>query len=258
MPDPRSDRWAAENLGFLHVATITAAHGVRGEAKAVAEGHFPSFRLSSQESAHTRYILLPGRRYPRPVSIAPARKASQKGTWILRIAGVHSREHVAALRGARLYVKEQDRPNLNPDEFMVADLVGCRVHTLAEEPHPQQLVGVVETVLMKDDICRASGSGDAAAAVAADLLEVALFHVPDESAPPPADVLGQPDHRFRGDIPEAANRVLVPFVKQVVPHVDLERATITIDPPPGLLDIALVNRKEKRRPPRGLLMSAKY
>lgn len=241
-PPPPTDRWSPERLGFLHVATITGAHGVRGEAKARCASDFGAYRLgagASERCAH--FLLLPGRRYPRPVGLADGRPASQPGAWILRLRGVSSREHVLALRGARIFVRETDRPRLRPGEFLVGDLVGARV-TLQGGI---EVIGVVESVVTRDELCDAAGSGKAGAAVAADLLEVALFDVPQGSG------------KFDGDIPEPAKRVLVPFVTEVVPGVDADAGSVVLDPPRGLLDIAVVNRKEKLRTPRGLLMPAK-
>lgn len=226
---------------------------MRGEAKAVSEGHFSVSRLGPGVHLHDRYLLLPGRRYPRPVLISAGRKASQKNTWILRLEGIDSREDVIRFRGARVYVKEGDRPKLARDEFMVADLVGSRVRCVGDDT----VIGVVDSVITKDDLCTAAGSGAAAAAVAADLLEIAIFPVKEDPCNEPEGHPDRVDTSFKGDIPEKAKRVLVPFVKQVVPFVDRKNSIINIDPPEGLLDIAVVNRKEKPRPPRGLLMAAK-
>lgn len=250
--DPREDRWAPENLGFIHVGTITGAHGLKGEAKVLAEGQFSAERLGTGSLTGQplqRYLLLPGRRYPRPVRVGVGRRGSQKDTWILTVGDAKSREEVAELRGARIYVKENDRPKLERDEFMVGDLVGGRVRLRDEG-----FVGVVESVLTRDELCRSSGSGEAGAAVASDLIEVALFQIPEGSRD---DTQDEGDLKYRGEIPERAKRVLVPFVKEIVPFVDVKRAEIVLDPPQGLLDIAVVNRREKKRAPRGLLMPAR-
>lgn len=60
-----------------------------------------------------------------------------------------------------------------------------------------------------------------------ELLEVA--HLP-----------GQPLLVVRGDedVTGARREVLIPFVREIVPTVDLDQGVIVIDPPPGLLDEA--------------------
>lgn len=264
-PDPREDQWAPENLGFLHIATITGPHGVKGEVKAYSSGEFATVRLGPGAHKTPRYLLLPGRRYPRPVFILSGRPASRKGVWILKVEGVSSREDVENVRGARLYVKDTDRPKLARGEFMIGDLVGSRVSCLIHpgdetndvwytavtrrgEIKATSPIGVVDTVITRDDLCEASGGGPSSAAVANDLIEVATF-----------DMTPFANHKtlFSHEIPETATRVLIPFVHQIVPLVNIEERIVVIDPPPGLMTIAVVNRKEKVRPLRGLLMPAK-
>lgn len=277
--DPRSDPHSPEKLGFLHVATITAPHGVFGAVKATSTSDFAEHRLSPHSSTQ-RYILLPGRRYPRPVSILSARRASRQQVWILQLGDILRFGRVSApediqrlrLRGAQIYVRAQDRPPLARGEFVVADLVDMRVAlrestfepaTPDNEPSAEAYyvarkrrgaviaagnpIGVVESIITGKELCRASGSGASSAAVANDLLEIALFEHPalnDEQS-------------FAVEIPEEATRVLVPFVRQIVPVVDQSVSLVVLDPPPGLFSATVVNRSAKPRPPRGLLMAAR-
>ncbi|KAI0567585.1 16S rRNA processing protein RimM [Gracilaria domingensis] len=262
--DPRLDQWAPEKFGFLHVATITGVHGVKGELKARTEGDFNRVRLSANKNAQQRYILLPGRRYPRPVNLTAGRQASQRNAWILKLDCFGDRESIHKLRGARLYVRESDRPSLGQGEFMVVDLVGSRVVLpLAADDDDSwytsdakgqtaviragEPIGIVDSVITRQDLCDASGSGKNGASVASDLIEIALFDLPDQHVH--SGLYNEPP-------PDEARRVLVPFVDQIVPVVDASSAVIVLDPPEGLLDIAVVNRKRKARPPRGLLMPA--
>lgn len=228
-----SDPWAPEALGFVLVGTVVGAHGVRGEAKVRADTDFGRQRLGVVASAAQRYLLLPGRRYPRPVGVAAGRPATQEDVWILRFEGMGNREEVEKRRGARIYVKEVDRPRMSREEFLVGDLVGMGV-ALAEEPG--QVFGRVVGVITRQELCAASGAGAAAAAVAADLLEIAIF----------------------GEFDAGGNEqtTLVPFVKQIVPTVNRKDDVILLTPPEGLLDIAKVNNKYKAPPPRGLLCAA--
>lgn len=262
--DPRQDQWSPENLGFQHIATITTAHGVRGEVKARAVGDFDAFRLGPGVHTSARYLLLPGRRYPRPVHILSGRPASQPNQWILRLEGLISPEQVRNLQGARLYVTNTDRPQLARGEYMLQDLVYSRVTLLLSNPNPSQVwyathgrrsglmqagppIGVVDSVITGHDICKASGAGPSAAAVASDMLQIATFDMSDNSN------MNTP---FCHQIPDHATRILIPFVKQIVPIVDIQHSVLVLDPPPGLLSIAVVNSKQKPRPPRALLMPA--
>lgn len=230
----RSDPWTPGKLGFLQVGTVVGAHGVRGEAKVRADTDFGRQRLGAVANAAQRYLLMPGRRYPRPVEVENGRKATQPDVWICRVAGMRNRESVEGLQGATIFVKESDRPRMSRDEYLVGDLVGMKV-ALVEEP--EVWVGVVRSVVTREDLCAASGGGAAAAAVAADLLEIATGRSGVD------DGIGDAS--------------LIPFVKAIVPIVSRKDRVILIDPPEGLLDITRVNDKYKPPPPRGLLMVAK-
>ncbi len=50
--------------------------------------------------------------------------------------------------------------------------------------------------------------------------------------------------------PEDARTVLVPFVRAIVPTVDLAARSMSVDLPEGLLDTSVPARR-KRKPPRG-------
>lgn len=271
------DAHAPERHGFLHVATITSPHGVRGEVKATVMTDFPSHRLSPSVDI-VRFLLIPGRNYPRPCALISARQASKPHAWILKFQHVHSPQLVRDHRliGARLYVRSDDRPPLARGEFVAATLVGLRVSLrigrdesgagvhgedldsleakgncyVAQTKRGQVLadhpIGVIDQVITAQQICKASGGGPSAAAVANDILSVALFEHPDLLQKLP----------FTKVIPESASRVLVPFVKQIVPVVDFDAALVVIDPPPGLLSATVVKRIEKPRAPRALLPPA--
>lgn len=240
--------WSAEHLGFTVIGEIIGAHGVHGEVRVKSASDFAKNRLCIEGR---RYLRRRGRVYPRPVNVCGGRKASQIDTYILRIANVASRDDAFALRGASIYVRDGDRPRLRKEEFLVSDLVGLDVRVV----DTLENVGVVKAVITRDELCAASGGGKNAAAVASDLLEIALttntqhvdYHLErNRIAPSNVDV----------DYLESEKCVLIPFVPQIVPTVDIENGRIELDPPPGLLDIAVVNRKTKPRPPLGLLMPA--
>lgn len=228
----RDDPWTTDKLGFVLVGTVIGAHGVRGEVKVRADTDFGRQRLGTVATAAQRYLLLPGRRYPRPVGVKAGRKATQDDVWIIRLDGVDSRDEVEERRGARIYVKEEDRPRMSRDEYLVGDLAGMRV-ALAESP--EDIIGCIRSVVTRQELCAASGAGAAAAAVANDLIEIALGGAVDNGE---------------------GESTLVPFVKQIVPMVSRRDRLVLLTPPEGLLEIAKVNNKYKPPPPRGLLCAA--
>lgn len=234
--EEQEDPWTTEKLGFTLVGVIVAPHGVRGEVKVRATTDFGRQRLGTGAVNARRYLLLPGRKYPRPVKVLSGRKASQLDTWILRLDCIHTREYVGEIRGAGIYVKNEDRPRMSGDEFTVGEVTGMNVQLVGQPGH---FIGIVRSVITRAEICRASGAGAASEAVAADILEIALCGEDGQ----PAD--------------NDSEASLVPFVKQLVPHVDRKNRVVIIDPPEGLLDITKVNNKYKPPPPRGLLMAAR-
>lgn len=48
--------------------------------------------------------------------------------------------------------------------------------------------------------------------------------------------------------PADAHTVLVPFVKDIVPAVDMEQRRMTITPPEGLFDISVPARRKQKNP----------
>jgi 16S rRNA processing protein RimM len=93
-------------------------------------------------------------------------------------------------------VPECDRPQLEPGEFHILDLVGLAVwHQVTAQP-----IGHVVSIIPAGN----------------DLLEVELAG-------------GEPGTQ--------AKKVLIPFVDQIVPIVDLVQGRIEILPPPGLLEL---------------------
>ncbi len=233
------NEWSAERLGFTEVGVILGAHGVRGEVRVRSVGDFGTVRLQGEGNRH---LLRPGRKYPRPVAIRGGRRAPQSGVWLLRVADVRSREQAAELRGCRVFVRDDDLPPLRADEYNAASLVGLRVH------YDSEPVGVVRTVHFAADAC-----GKKLAKLTSDTLEIAL--VPDNEWVEVEDDLNRTTPSNRVNLDERTC-VLIPFVEQIVPVVNIQDGFIEIDPPPGLLEIAVVNNQKKPKGPRGLLTAA--
>jgi len=235
-----------------------------------------------------RFLLLPGRRYPRPVGVTGARKATQAGTWIVSLDCCACREQVAALVGGRLYVRARERPRMGAGEFLVRDLVGMDVllrppgggggggddaavsaplsgapaaagspaggggaaaaaaAAVPPSAPPLPVVGRVVAVMTRDQLA-AGATEESTAVLGGDVLEVALGDWAAAEAPggPGVAVWDWAD----------AVRVLVPFVRPIVPVVDVERRVIEVDPPAGLFEAAVVPRRGGVKI-RGLLTAA--
>jgi 16S rRNA processing protein RimM len=121
-----------------------------------------------------------------------------KGIYVIQLSGTHHRNDAEALRGAKLMVPITDRPQLGVDEYHVRDLIGLTViDHISQEP-----IGVVKDVITAGN----------------DLLAVEPF----------SDYL---QHHQQSVLP-----ILIPFVKVIVPIVDLESRRIEITPPKGLVN----------------------
>ncbi|MFM7717261.1 MAG: PRC-barrel domain-containing protein, partial [Microcystis sp.] len=115
----------------------------------------------------------------------------------------------------KLLVPKSDRPQLEADEYHVSELIGLVVYN--------QLTG--EKLGEISDIFF---SGN-------DILEVELFA---QKHPSEIDqeLINTKKNKSK---PAKPTTILIPFVKEIVPLVDLKAARIEISPPPGLLEINL-------------------
>ncbi len=144
-----------------------------------------------------RWLLKPGQKEPQPIELVHGKYLDGKGVYVIRLAGVVDRTQAEALRGAKLLVSASDRPSLAEDEFHVSDLIGLPVFDQAT----QTFIGTIINVISAGN----------------DLLEVERCAQPETSTKKPATVL-------------------IPFVKAIVPVVDLDQKRIEITPPKGLIE----------------------
>lgn len=149
------------------------------------------------EKPGTRWLLLPGEPSPQPVQLLHGRYVEGKNLYVIKLHGIGDRNAAENLREGRLFVPISDRPELGPGEFHVIDLIGLPVFM----QESGERIGDVTDILP---------SGH-------DLLEVKCDPSWDKN-------LG-------------GKTVLIPFVMEIVPVVDLANRRIEITPPPGLLSI---------------------
>ncbi len=97
----------------VEVATVAKAHGIRGELMAV------SFDPGSETLGLVDAVWIGERRY----AVVGARPIA--GAFLLAVEGVTDRDAAAALRGQVISV-DRDQLDLDDDDVLYADLVGCR------------------------------------------------------------------------------------------------------------------------------------
>ena len=98
----------------VEIGGIARAHGIKGEVVIVT--HDPdSDTLGSVEHVYVAGV-------PRKVIGA---RDTQRG-WLVQLEGIVTRNDAEALRGSRVEVAREDL-DLDDDEVLLADLVGCKV-----------------------------------------------------------------------------------------------------------------------------------
>ncbi|NEP54976.1 MAG: ribosome maturation factor RimM [Moorea sp. SIO3C2] len=230
--------------GWLEIGRIVAPQGLNGELRVYPNTDFPERFLEPGE----RWLLRPNAKEPESIQLEGGRFIEGKGLYVVSLEGIRYRDQSEKLRGAKLLVPESDRPYLEEDEYHVMDLLGVAVF----HHHTGDQLGTVKDII-------AAGN---------DLLEIALLPTPDaEPAIPDALTDAQLSESTVETVaqnegssnvtPHASMRkkarrrmvknakkkkkpkiptVLVPFVPEIVPIVDLAAGRITIDPPPGLFE----------------------
>ena len=204
------------NDNWLEIGTIVAPQGLKGELRVYPNSDFPE----RFEKRGQRWLQQPSESEPQPVELLAGRFVPGKGIYVVKLAGIETREQAEALRDCRLLVPESDRPKLGKDEYHVRDLIDLEVFN--------QLTG--EAIGVVVDVIPAGN----------DLLEVQLHKQPEPApakpeASPPTRITKQRKPK-RQVTPKPAT-VLIPFVKAIAPVVDIQSGRIEITPPTGLLEV---------------------
>lgn len=228
---------------WLEIGRIVAPQGLNGEVRVYPSSDFPERFLEPGE----RWLLRPSATEPEAIQLQSGRFLEGKGLYVLKLEGIRYRDQSEKLRGATLLVPASDRPWLDEDEYHVMDLLGLPVF----HHHTGIRIGTVKDIIPAGN----------------DLLEVALESedskvqnitepivnpgkkdsTPGANAPPTDTSHPSMRKKARRHLKKRTSKkarknktkiptVLIPFVPEIVPIVDLEAERITVDPPPGLLN----------------------
>lgn len=204
------------NENWLVIGTIVAAQGLDGQMRIYPNSDFPQRFLEPGQ----RWIRRNDTEEAKPIELIGGREVPGRGIYVVELAGIKNREDAEALRGFELLVPDTDRPVLEEGEYHVMDLIGLEVLNL----HTNETIGKVVDVIPAGN----------------DLLAVELFGVESET-PPEEPQPVHPSARRGGRKRKASKvrqpQVLIPFVNEIVPVVDLEAGRLEINPPPGLLEV---------------------
>ena len=212
-----------DKADLIEIGTVVAPQGLKGEIRVKTESDFPE----RFEKSGMRWLQVQSHQSPLEVELIKGRQLPGKNIFVIKLAGIDDRNQAESLRGAKLFASKDDRPQLQEEEYHVADLIGMEVY-LQES---QENIGVV---------CDVFSAGN-------DILEVKLHKQPQrEESPetPTVDVSKVTRVSKKRKVKRQQQKknkakaitVLIPFVKEIVPVVNLETKTLEILPPVGLID----------------------
>lgn len=177
----------------IHAATVTGAHGIKGEVK------LRSFTDKPEDvAAYGPLYDESGRRYDLRV------RAPAKGAVIAAIEGVRDRDAAEELRGTKLYLPRAALPALAPGEFYYADLVGLTAE-LADGTSLGTVTGIAN--FGAGDVIEIAGSGmtldlpftaEVVREVDLDARRIVVAPPPETEGAPPAKKTRSRARRARG------------------------------------------------------------
>lgn len=206
------------NNELIEIGTIVAPQGLRGELRVNPDSDFPE----RFEQPGKRWIQNPDNLEIQVLQLLGGRYLPGKNLYVIQLADIKDRNQAEALRGYKLLVPKSDKPQLEEDEYHVSDLINLEVYN--------QLTG--ENIGIVIDVFFAGN----------DLLEVQLHQQPiveKVAIPDLSKITRTSKHRKikQKQKQKKPVTVLIPFVKDIVPIVDIEGRRLEITPPPGLLVI---------------------
>ena len=205
-----------ESIEWLEVGKITSPQGLKGELRVYPDSDFPE-RFTQ---AGTRWLRHPDTDVITEVKLERGRYLAGKNLYVIKLEGIDDRTQAEEFRNYQLLVDKSDRPQLSEDEYHVSDLVGLEVF----HQQTQENIGVVI------DLYSAGN----------DLLEIRLHKQPEIEAKSKRDlskISRRSKRKHYNPKPKKPLTILVPFVKEIVPVVDISNQRIEIFPPDGLIDI---------------------
>lgn len=201
---------------WLEVGTITSPQGLKGELRVYPNSDFPE-RFTQ---AGTRWLQHPDTSAITEVQLRGGRYIAGKNLYAIKLEGVEDRDRAEELRNYKLLVSKSDRPKLKKDEYHVSDLVGLEVY----HQETGENIGVVIDMYSAGN----------------NLLEVKLHQQPETTARSKRDLSQISRRSKRKKYRPKSNKpltVFVPFVKEIVPVVDIDNQRLEIFPPDGLINI---------------------
>lgn len=206
-----------ESEEFIEIGTIVAAQGLKGEVRVKSNSDFPE----RFEEAGERWLQSGKYNQPQSIELISGYSIPGKDIYVLELEGIENRTQAEMLRGSKLLVKKSDRPYLEDDEYHVSDLINLEVFNQLNGEN----IGIVIDVFIAGN----------------DLLEVRLHKQPELVKDNQQEIdrnnkITRVSKKKKMKLKKTKEAtVLIPFVKEIVPLVDLQNGRIEINPPDGLL-----------------------
>lgn len=238
---------------WLLIGKVVGAHGLNGHVKVYAISDFPE----RFEVPGDRWLRKPGRE-PVQIKLTSGRYLEGKNQYLVKLAGVDDRNQAEDLRSAELLVKAGDRLPLDPGEFHVSDLIGLTV-VMKED---QSTIGTVqdvftmghdmlEVVVAPELISRLTAESgtetpsdktDTNKKIEASATESLSANLPAQKSEGASSIRAKAAQKLkrkarRQNKKKKPKTLLIPFVEEIVPTVDVASGRIEITPPPGLIEL---------------------
>lgn len=187
---------------LVEVGRISDAYGVQGMIKVIPFSEQETVLLDVNQWWLMRTDLK-GKPLEPTRDAQLIRSRSQGSAVVAKLKDIADRDQAQALKGTTVYVSRADFPKTDEDEFYWVDLIGCAVYS--SQTQPETLIGVVTEV---------SDNG-----------AHGVLHLHRQKLNALGELEGLMTSKGR------AVEVLVPFVKQMVPVVNLDKRYIQADWP---------------------------
>jgi 16S rRNA processing protein RimM len=205
---------------WIEIGKIVAPQGLKGELRVNSNSDFPERFKQPGE----RWLQYNQQSDPQSIQLLGGYQIPGKNIYVIKLEGISDRNQAETLRGCKLLVKNSDHFVLDEDEYHVKDLINLEVIN--------QLNG--ENIGVVIDLFTAGNN----------LLEVKLHQqkLPEIKEESSLDISKinrvSKIKKIKAKKHKKAKQatVLIPFVKEIVPIVNLEKGIIEINPPLGLLD----------------------
>lgn len=219
---------------WLLIGRIVGAHGLKGHVKVYPESDFPERFLVPGD----RWIKKPHQE-PTRIKLTSGRYLEGTKNYLVKLAGINYRDQAEDLRGAQLLVPTEDRLPLDPGEFHVEDLIGLKVVVQTDQTELGTITDVFTTghdlleVTLKEQLT-AENKLEENSAIASKIEESLETNA--------ASIRAKAAGKLRRKAKKARKKkkpktLLIPFVEDIVPTVNVAQGFIEITPPPGLIDL---------------------